>query len=80
MDVLPACVLMHSLGARCPERPETALDSLELELQCELSFVGWELNPGPLEEQAVALSHGAISPAQGILFLRANILVDSHNQ
>ena len=34
-----------------------ALDTLELELQVVGSYdVGWELNPGPLEEQSVLLT------------------------
>lgn len=55
------CVCVFFLLALCSQRPERALDSLELKLQDYIQMVvsqhgWWKYNPGSLEEKQVFLT------------------------
>lgn len=56
--VLPACSgSVHRVHAWCLWKSEDARSPRTAVLKgCELPLGGWELNPGPLEEQLVLLT------------------------
>jgi len=60
IGVLHACICVRVSEAQ------------ELELQCELPCVSWELNPGPLEEQPVLLSVYHLS-SHSFIFLKCGL-------
>lgn len=57
MSILPACMYVHHVGARCPWRPEADIRALETTVtnSCEPPCVCWKQNLSPLEEELVFL-------------------------
>lgn len=53
MSILPACMYVHHVGARCPWRPEADIRALETTVtnSCEPPCVCWKQNLSPLEEK-----------------------------
>lgn len=52
-DVVPTCVAMYYMCARCPQGPEDSLryPGTGVTDSCESPSEWWKLNRGPLEEQ-----------------------------
>lgn len=53
VEVLPICMSVRHMHARCPGRPEMSFGSLRIRVtnHCEPSCGCWESKLGPLEEE-----------------------------